>query len=196
MKVGPTYLLIAVNLSVYAGTSIVGSNIVVTKPEVLFFVGQINFLVMHGWLWQLITAMFVHVNIVHIASNMLFLLIFGLKGEELFKAREFYIIYFVAGLVGNVLTLLAGPYSFYASAGASGAIFGLLGANTIYLRVISRQPVTSALIYGFIFLMLSVSANVNILAHFGGLVAGLAIGYSIAARSRIIKRKHKIIVVR
>jgi membrane associated rhomboid family serine protease len=44
--------------------------------------------------------------------------------------------------------------------------------------------------------MLSVSANVNILAHFGGLVAGLVIGYLIASRSRIIKRKHKVIAVR
>jgi rhomboid protease GluP len=143
MKVGPTYLLIVANLSVYVITSIVGSNMLVAKPEVLFFFGQVNFLVMQGWFWQLITAMFIHVNIAHIASNMLFLLVFGLKGEELFKAKEFYLIYFAAGLAGNLLTLLAGPYTFYASAGASGAIFGLPGANTIYLRVILRQPVTT-----------------------------------------------------
>lgn len=142
------------------------------------------------------TAMFAHVNIVHIASNMLFLLIFGMRTDELFKAKEFCLIYFAAGLAGNLLTLLVGPYTFYASAGALGAIFGLLGANTIYLRMILRQSVTNALIYAFIFLMLSVSANVNIRAHFGGLVAGLVIGYLITTRSRVIRQKHKITVVR
>ncbi len=196
MKTASTYLLVATNLAIYAGTSVIGGNLFVTNIEILLFLGQVNALVMQGWYWQLITAMFVHVNIIHIASNMVFLLIFGMRTEELFKPREFYLIYFTAGLAGNLLTLLAGPYSFYASAGASGAIFGLFGANTIYLRKILDQPLTAALVYAFIFLMLSVSANVNIIAHFGGLVAGLLIGYLIGARSGVVRQRNKVIIVR
>jgi len=196
MKIPPTYTLIVANILVYVYTSIVGGNPLETDIKVLLLLGQVNLFVMHGWYWQLVTAMFVHVSLVHIASNMLFLFIFGLRTEELFKPTEFYLIYFASGLAGNLLTLLAGPYAFSVSAGASGAIFGLFGANTIYLRKILQRPVTDALIYAFIFLMLSVSANVNILAHLGGLVAGLSLGYLIAASSKIIRQKHRVIVVR
>ena len=186
MKLTPTYVLVVANLAVYVLTSVIGGDFFVTDISTLVFLGQVNSLVTQGWYWQLFTAMFVHVNIVHIASNMFFLFIFGIKAEELFKNREFYLIYFAGGLAGNLLTLLSGPYAFYVSAGASGAIFGLFGADTIYLRVILQQPVTSALAFAFIFLLLSLSANVNIIAHFGGLVAGLAIGYLIATERKII----------
>jgi rhomboid protease GluP len=196
MRPAPTYVLIMVNSAVYMYTSIIGGNFLETDPRLLWVFGQVNPFVMHGWYWQLLTAMFVHINIGHIISNMFFLFIFGLRAEELFRHREFYFIYFASGLAGNLLTLLVEPYAFIVSAGASGAIFGLLGANTIYLRKILQRPVTEALIYAFIFLMLSVSVNVNILAHFGGLVAGLLIGYYLAASSRIIIRKQAVMVIR
>jgi len=196
MRIAPTYALLAVNIAVYVYTSVVGGNPFVTDFRVLLLLGQVNPFILQGWYWQLVTAMFVHINIVHIASNMLFLFIFGLRAEELFKPREFYLIYFASGLAGNLLTLLAGPYTFMVSAGASGAIFGLFGANTIYLRKILQKPVTDALVYAFIFLMLNVSARVNIIAHFGGLMAGLATGYFLAASSKIIRQKHKVIVIR
>jgi rhomboid protease GluP len=196
MKHAPTYVLIVVNTAVYVYTSVVGDAFLETDIRVLMLLGQVNLFVMHGWYWQLITAMFVHVNVVHIAGNMLFLFIFGLRAEELFRTGEVYLIYFVSGLAGNLLTLFAEPNALVVSAGASGAIFGLFGANTIYLRKIFQRPIADALIYAFIFLMLSVSANVNILAHFGGLAAGLLIGYLLAASSRVIRRKQTVIVMR
>jgi len=196
LRPAPTYVLIVANSVVYLYTSIVGGSFLETNLKVLLFLGQVNPLVMHGWYWQLITSMFVHLNITHIAINMFFLFVFGLRAEELFKTREFYLIYFASGLAGNLLTLLTGPYAFMVSAGASGAIFGLFGANTIYLRKILQRPIAEALIYAFVFLMLSVSAKANIFAHFGGLVAGLLIGYYLAASSRVIVRKQTVMVIR
>jgi rhomboid protease GluP len=196
MKLTPTYALIVANIAVYIYTSVVGGNALETHKGILLLLGQFNPLVMQGWYWQLLTAMFVHVNIVHIASNMLFLFIFGLRAEELFREWEFYLIYFGSGLTGNLLTLIVGPYALMVSAGASGAIFGLFGANTIYLRKILQQPITDALFYALIFFMLSISANVNILAHLGGLVAGLSMGYFLAVSSRVIRQKQKVIVIR
>jgi len=52
-----------------------------------------------GW-WQLFTAMFAHVDLLHLLSNMLFLLVFGIRGEELFSEKEFFLIYFAGGLSG------------------------------------------------------------------------------------------------
>jgi rhomboid protease GluP len=196
MRTAPTYALITVNSLVYVYTSVVGGNFLETHTRVLLLLGQVNPFVMQGWYWQLITAMFVHINIVHIVSNMFFLFIFGLRAEELFREREFYMIYFGSGLAGNLLTLIVGPYAFTVSAGASGAIFGLFGANVIYLRKLLQRPLVDALFYAFIFFMFSISANVNILAHLGGLVAGLLMGYFIALSRRVIRQKQGVIVIR
>jgi rhomboid protease GluP len=173
-----TFLLIALNIAFYAYTSIIGGDFIETSRDAILQYGQVNFLVMHGWYWQLFTAMFVHVNIVHLFGNMLFLFIFGLKAEELFSIEEYLLIYFLSGLTGNLLTLFLGPYGI--SAGASGAIFGLFGACTIYARRSIGQSIMSALLYSFFLLMISSGPDVNILAHLGGLVAGLLIGYGIA----------------
>jgi len=117
-------------------------------------------------------------NIVHIAGNMIFLLIFGLRAEEMFKPHEYLLIYLLSGLTGNILTLLIWPDML--SAGASGAIFGLFGAVTIYARRILGQPVLGALMFAFMLLVLSAGIEVNILAHLGGLIVGLLFGYILA----------------
>jgi rhomboid protease GluP len=179
----PTYIIIAVNMAVYVFTSVLSWNFVEIDSRVVCQYGQFNLFVLDGWYWQLFTSMFVHVNIVHIIGNMFFLLIFGLRAEELFTIHEYLTVYFVPGLAGNLLTLLFGPNMI--SAGASGAIFGLFGACTIFVRQALGQSITSALIYSFFLLMISTGPNVNNMAHLGGLVVGLLIGYFLAEKRRI-----------
>jgi rhomboid protease GluP len=70
------------------------------------------------------------------------------------------------------------------SAGASGAIFGMYGANIIYMRKTFGQSILGALIYSFLLLILTTGTGVNIVAHFGGLAAGLIIGYALAKSRR------------
>jgi rhomboid protease GluP len=152
---------------------------VTTSYGVLIYYGQWNLAVYHGYYWQLISSMFVHFDIVHISSNMLFLFIFGLRAEDLFSTAEYYSIYFGSGLAGNLLTLLAGPNLL--SAGASGAIMGVFGANVIFLRKAVRQSILVSLMYAFLFFVLTASEGTNLLAHLGGLLAGLAMGYFLAA---------------
>jgi rhomboid protease GluP len=82
-------------------------------------------------------------------------------------------------LAGNLLTLLFGPYM--VSAGASGAIFGMFGAVTIYMRRAISQSIMTALIFAFFLLLISSGQGVNVLAHLGGLVVGLLMGYLLAA---------------
>ena len=176
--------MITVNLVVYAYTSVVGGSFIVTKPEVLWRLGQVNLYVMRGWYWQLLTSMFVHVTVVHLFGNMFFLLIFGFRAEELFSTEEYFFVYFMSGLSGNLLTLLM-PLN-TVSAGASGAIFGIFGACAIYPRKRFGQSIMGALIFSFFLLMITAGADVNILAHFGGLVAGLMIGYALAKSRKIV----------
>ena len=74
-----TYIVIALNIIVYVYTSMLGGNFIETSYDVILRYGQVNFLVLYqGWYWQLFTAMFVHVNIVHLLGNMFFLLILSL----------------------------------------------------------------------------------------------------------------------
>jgi len=175
--------LVIVNIVVYAYTSVIGGNFLETNEGVLLQWGQVNSLVMKGWYWQLITSMFIHVNLIHLLLNMLFLFIFGFRAEELFSPEEYFFIYFLSGLAGNMLTLLMPQNTL--SAGASGAIFGTFGACVIYIRKAFGQSIMGALIYSFFLLMMSAGVGVNIFAHFGGLVAGLIVGYMLAKSRKI-----------
>ena len=174
----PTFVLMALTIGFYVYTSIAGGNFLVTSDSMVWQWGQVNALVFEGWYWQLFTSIFVHADIVHIAGNMLFLLIFGLRAEEMFSLPEYLSIYFLGGLAGNFLSLLMGPY--FSSVGASGAIFALFGACVIY----DRRTILGALIYAFFLLAISAGPEVNYLAHFGGLAAGLLIGYLLASRHK------------
>jgi rhomboid protease GluP len=179
----PTTFLVAVNILVYVYTSVVGGNFIQTEYSVLLQFGQYNINVLSGDYWQLLTSIFVHVDISHIALNMLFLIIFGLRAEELFTTEEYFFVYMFSGLSGSLLTLfLMAPNT--VSAGASGAIFGMYGAGIIYMRKTFGQSIIGALVYAFLLLMLSTGAGVNVVAHFGGLAAGLIIGYALAKSRR------------
>ncbi len=178
-KYYPTYILIAVNVAVYVFTSILSGDPLTTSDSVLLAYGQFNYYVLQGEIWRLFTAMFVHADIVHISGNMFFLLIFGLRAEDMFDIGEYMFIYFLSGLTGGLLSLLLGPGLL--SVGASGAIFGVLGATIIYARRAIGQSILTALLYAFFLFIINIGPQVNYLAHLGGLAAGLLIGYSLAA---------------
>jgi rhomboid protease GluP len=180
----PTLILIALNVAVYIYTSVIGGNFLNTNIDLMVQYGQVNSLVIdYGYYYQLFTSMFIHADIAHIAGNMLFLLIFGLRCEEMFSLPEYLSIYFLGGLTGNLLSLVLLPLDTI-SIGASGAIFSLFGAATIYARRSFRQSIIGALIYAFFLLFLSSGIGVNNFAHIGGLVTGLIIGYVLATRRK------------
>jgi hypothetical protein len=99
-KYRPTIILIAVNVAFYIYTSVAGGNFLETDISMIATYGQVNAFVFHGAYYQLLTSMFVHANIAHIGGNMLFLLIFGLRSEEMFSLPEYLSIYFLGGLSG------------------------------------------------------------------------------------------------
>jgi rhomboid protease GluP len=182
-KYKPTYILIAVNVIIYVYTSLMGGSFLETNSKLVYEWGQVGGLVIEGAYYQLFTSMFIHASIVHLAGNMIFLLVFGLRSEEMFSLPEYLSIYLLGGLFGNVLSLLFLPFD-VPSVGASGAIFAMFGAVIIHARRSVGQSVIGALIYGFFLLFLSSAPNVNNLAHVGGLVVGLIMGYALAARRK------------
>ena len=174
----PAYILVAANIAVYALTSYIGGSFLETDfYSIIAVYGLYTPAVLNGEVWRLFTSLFVHANIAHIAGNMLFLFIYGLRAQEMFDLKEYMAIYFLSGLAGNALSL----FTDFFSVGASGAIFGVLGAVMIYQRRSIGQSIISALMYAFFLFVINIGPNVNFLAHLGGLVVGLALGYVLAA---------------
>jgi rhomboid protease GluP len=80
------------------------------------------------------------------------------------------------------------------SVGASGAIFGMIGAVAVYARRAIGQSILSALMYVFFLFLINLGPNVNYFAHLGGLAVGLLIGYELATRRKphqVVTYEHK-----
>lgn len=168
-----TYGLIAVNVLAFLteqgqftifGSSIYGK---VVEEGVLWRYGVG---VQHQY-WRLVTSGFLHENILHIGFNMYLLYLLGMMLEPAIGSARFATIYMTALLVGSFGALLATASP---SLGASGAVFGLMGAAVVELRS-RRMSVMESGIGGLIIINLILSfsiANISVGAHIGGLIGG------------------------
>ncbi|MDC7126619.1 MAG: rhomboid family intramembrane serine protease [Spirochaetales bacterium] len=121
-----SYILIGLNLLVFMFNMII--------PNSRLYLSMIPSLVIHGWLWQFVTYMFVHANISHIAFNMLALFFFGNSVERRMGSREFLLYYLLTGVLAGVFSFLV--YFLGGNdimlLGASGAIYAVLFAYAVY----------------------------------------------------------------
>jgi rhomboid protease GluP len=132
--------------------------------------------------WRLFTAMFLHIGLIHLAFNMYALYLFGYLIESAFGTARFLAIYFVAGFIGSATSFAFGPIDGVA-AGASGAIFGLLGGWIAYNY--RRRGSVGAdanlqwalMLIGINTVFALVFRTIDWRAHLGGLVAGTIAGY-------------------
>ncbi|MEI6046170.1 MAG: rhomboid family intramembrane serine protease [Chloroflexota bacterium] len=140
-------------------------------------------LVTGGEWWRLVTVMFLHANAIHILLNGLNFYILGKQLEALFGPARYTMIFFLSGLTGSIASY--GLHDQVLAVGASGAIFGLLGATIGYfLRqrdkfgVFGRSYLKNLLATAALnFVLLLLIPGVDNLAHGGGLVGGLVLGY-------------------
>lgn len=167
-----TGVLISLNIAFYAALAYLSSNVLRIDEAYILKYGLNKEAFLSGAYWQIFTSLFMHFDFSHLGYNMLFLAIFGSRAEEIY-GKKFLPIYLVCGLLASLATL-AYP-SRTVSAGASGAIFGVLGANLIAQRNLYPKGVHTSLLYGFIFFILA--ATTGFLAHLLGLVFGFVIGY-------------------
>ena len=133
--------------------------------------------------WQLVTAMFAHGSLDHLAMNMVSLWWLGTLLERMQGTVRFGIVYFVSGIAGNLAFALLGDS--YA-VGASGAIFGLLGAVAVLLYKHRESPLAQAMLKGLLVMiginvLNSFMPGIALEAHFGGLLAGALVEVVILA---------------
>ncbi|MDT0453068.1 rhomboid family intramembrane serine protease [Streptomyces hesseae] len=139
--------------------------------------------VAEGQWYRLLTAMFLHQQVMHIAFNMLSLWWLGPPLEAALGRVRYLALYLLAGLGGSALTyFVAAPNQ--PSLGASGAIFGLLGATAVLMRRLKydMRPVIALLVLNLIFTF--TWSNIAWEAHVGGLVVGTVVAYGMVHAPR------------
>jgi membrane associated rhomboid family serine protease len=161
-----TYSLIAINVALFGVSFIIGIN------ELAENFGMWPFgIVLYGEWWRLLTAAFLHGGLLHVAFNMYVLFALGPTLERVLGHARFVVLYLVAALGGSVASyVFSDPRT--VSVGASGAIFGLMGALIVAGRRL-RWDIRQVLILLAVNVVIGfISPSVDWRAHFGGLVVG------------------------
>jgi len=138
--------------------------------------------------WRFVTSIFLHASIIHLIYNLFALLFFGMITEKLIGSRRFLLMFFVSGIIANIIS-----FNFYPSSlGASGAIYGVMGCLTVIQPLMTiwafslPMPMFVAAILwvaaGFIGLF--VPSDTGHIAHLSGISVGIIFGI-------IFRAKHK-----
>ncbi|MGA2205549.1 MAG: rhomboid family intramembrane serine protease [Terracidiphilus sp.] len=206
-----TYLLVGINCGIFLAMVLRGSSIWMPTLDQLMFWGadRPNNVLVYGEWWRIVTAMFVHVGIIHLATNMWCLWNLGLLAEPLMGSFGLFAAYILTGAAGNLLSTFynwvwpirdaTGAAYFQAGAGASGAVFGIAGVLIILLKS-NRLPVPplelrklrkSVIYFAAINLVIGLSVNfgsgftgvsIDNSAHIGGFSSGLLFALPLVPR--------------
>lgn len=155
-----------------------------TLADVIYDIGSMNAerVISDREYYRFITSMFMHGSVSHIVSNMIFLVALGEMLERAIGHVRFALLYLLSGIGGNLFSMINAVRSqeFYSTIGASGAIFGLIGAllvivilNDGHYEGISIRRMIFAIVYMVYSGMQS--EGIDNAAHFGGLVFGVLI---------------------
>ena len=182
-----TYALFAINVTVFL--VMVASGVSWISPatdQVLRWGADYGPYTLNGQYWRLITSMFLHFGIIHIAGNMWCLWNLGRLAEKLLGSVTIFGVYLLTGIGASLLSLSWDPMR--VSAGASGAIFGIAGVliTTLYFGKHNLQKDAVRRLLGYVVrfsllnLLFGLQGHIDNMAHLGGLVSGLLIGFFLA----------------
>jgi rhomboid protease GluP len=156
----------------------------------LVFGAKINDAIAGGEYWRLVTPIFIHVDLWHFFINMYSLYAIGPVIEIYFGHRRTLVIYFLSGITGVLFSLAFSPNP---SVGASGSIFGLLGAFGVFLYVhrksfgnAARQQLRRVITVVLLNLALGLMPRIDNWGHLGGLLGGAALAWLIGPRLELL----------
>ena len=176
-----TYVLLAL-IGLTFGLQL-ASETLLGRDYVLLLGAKVDEYIARGELWRLLTPIFIHASLLHIGFNAYALYYLGRQMETFYGPLRFTLLFFLAGLAGSVVSLLLNPAP---SVGASGAIFGLIGAEGVLLyrnrRVFGergRRSLQNVVVLVVINLIIGLQGGIDNWAHLGGLMGGLTLGWFI-----------------
>ena len=169
------YFFLAVNILIFVIQQF-------TNPDQWFYWGaKINEFIVAGEWWRLVTPMFLHLNLIHVAVNSYSLFAFGQQVESVLGYRRFMGVYLLSGVAGTVASFAFSPNP---SVGASGAIFGLVGAMLVYFYrhrqlfgEMGRRRLMDILVIAGINLVIGLSPGIDNWGHVGGLLGGALLAW-------------------
>ncbi len=174
-----TFALIGFTLLVFLGQLL--SQMLLGIDLILIFGAKVNELIAAGELWRLITPVLIHGGIGHIFVNMYSLYAIGPAVERAFGPRRMLALYWLSGICGVLFSL---AFSTQASVGASGAIFGLLGAlgaffytNRATFGSLGRFQFRQIVFVALLNLALGLSPGIDNWGHLGGLIFGAGLSW-------------------
>ena len=183
-----TQAIFGINVAVFLGMALAGVSVTnPTSRELIHWGANFGPYTLAGQWWRLLTCVFLHIGIIHIAFNMWCLWDLGALAESLYGHWTFAAVYLTTGVAASVASSAWRPQGL--SAGASGAIFGIAGAliASFYLGEFSfpRAAIAGTLrsvvmFAGYNLIFGAVSGHTDNAAHVGGLVSGLILGALIA----------------
>ncbi len=184
-----TWIILALNAIIWLLMTLGGGS---TNTSVLVrFGAKVPWLVATGEYWRLFTALFLHIGFLHLAFNSYALYSLGPQVEGLFGRGRFLLLYLLSGLAGSIASYIL---SASVSAGASGAIFGLVGALAVYLarhRNIlghrGQRALNNIVVVILYNLILSFTVpGIDVFGHLGGLAGGLVVGGLLCPNYKVV----------
>ena len=164
---------------------LIGSGMIAGRggPFSIEFVG-----VAHGEWWRIVTGGFLHSGILHLGMNMLLLYLLGTQLEPVLGRARFLALYVACLVAGSFGVLLVSPHS--ATVGASGAVFGLMGAAVIAQRRAGIDVWRNGIggLVAINLLLTFAVPGISVGGHIGGLVAGVSIGAIVFALDGAVRR--------
>ncbi len=182
------WAILAVNVLVFLAMTLSGGS---ENTDVLVrFGAKVNGRIAAGEYWRFLTPVFIHIGFMHLAFNSYALYALGTEVERLFGNAPFAVMYLLSGFSGVIASF---AFNNHLSAGASGAIFGLVGALGYFFaryrnllgRAGRRQLVNIAVVAAYNLAFGFLYPGVDNHGHLGGLVAGVALGWALCPDYRI-----------
>jgi len=179
--------LLGINLAVFAGMALSGIAMDPTSQQLIDWGANYGPLTLGGQEWRLLTSMFLHAGLLHIFMNMWCLWSLGAQSESLYGHPTYAAVYLISGVGGSLASVWWHPG--VTSVGASGAIFGIVGALiasyflgefTMPRFAITSQLRTILIFAGFTLVFGGMRGPTDNAAHIGGFVTGLLLGALIA----------------
>lgn len=185
-----TWGIVAVNIAAWAGTLVAGADpLQPTAAQLLALGGNTASAVQQGQWWRLLTGAFLHIGVVHLAMNMLGLLLIAPMVERIYGHRLFLLLYLGSALAGSAASLHFSARTGVA-VGASGAVFGVAGALLMAVfhhrqrlpLLFGRRTLGGIGFFVLYSLIQGLAPGVDNAAHIGGLLAGLALAFTLPER--------------
>lgn len=184
-----TYVLLGLTVFVFLGQ--LGTQLLLGRDYALLLGAKVNSAIAQGQWWRLVTPIFLHAGLLHIGFNMYALYVIGPEVEGPLGHARFLFLYMHAGVAGVLLSLVM---SAKPSVGASGAIFGLVAAQAVYLYrhrdafgELGRRRFMNIVMVMLINLAIGASAaQIDNWGHLGGLLGGAGVAWALGPRLTVV----------